>query len=233
MNLCVIPARGGSKRIKHKNIKTFNGKPIIAYSIEAALKSKCFSKVIVSTDDNEIAEVAEKFGAYVPFVRPSNLSNDFAGTIPVVKHAINWMEKNNNKFDNVCCLYATAPFLRPDIISKAYEQLLKSKKDYCFSVTSYAFMIQRAIKISQDNKINMFYPEYFNKRSQDLDEAFHDAGQFYWGKPQAFKDELPIFSEVSSPFILPRHLVQDIDTMEDWIRAEIMFKVLLETEEIL
>ena len=233
MNLCVIPARGGSKRIKHKNIKMFNGKPIIAYSIEAALKSKCFSKVIVSTDDNEIAEVAEKFGAYVPFVRPSNLSNDFAGTIPVVKHAINWMEKNNNKFDNVCCLYATAPFLRPDIISKAYEQLLKSKKDYCFSVTSYAFMIQRAIKISQDNKINMFYPEYFNKRSQDLDEAFHDAGQFYWGKPQAFKDELPIFSEVSSPFILPRHLVQDIDTMEDWIRAEIMFKVLLETEEIL
>ncbi len=233
MNLCVIPARGGSKRIKHKNIKMFNGKPIIAYSIEAALKSKCFSKVIVSTDDNEIAEVAEKFGAYVPFVRPSNLSNDFAGTIPVVKHAINWMEKNNNKFDNVCCLYATAPFLRPDIISKAYEQLLKSKKDYCFSVTSYAFMIQRAIKISQDNKINMFYPEYFNKRSQDLDEAFHDAGQFYWGKPQAFKDELPIFSEVSSPFILPRHLVQDIDTMEDWIRAEIMFKVLLETKEIL
>ena len=233
MNLCVIPARGGSKRIKHKNIKMFNGKPIIAYSIEAALKSKCFSKVIVSTDDNEIAEVAEKFGAYVPFVRPSNLSNDFAGTIPVVKHAINWMEKNNNKFDNVCCLYATAPLLRPDIISKAYEQLLKSKKDYCFSVTSYAFMIQRAIKISQDNKINMFYPEYFNKRSQDLDEAFHDAGQFYWGKPQAFKDELPIFSEVSSPFILPRHLVQDIDTMEDWIRAEIMFKVLLETEEIL
>ena len=229
MNLCVIPARGGSKRIKHKNIKMFNGKPIIAYSIEAALKSKCFSKVIVSTDDNEIAEVAEKFGAYVPFVRPSNLSNDFAGTIPVVKHAINWMEKNNNKFDNVCCLYATAPFIRPDIISKAYEQLLKSKKDYCFSVTSYAFMIQRAIKISQDNKINMFYPEYFNKRSQDLDEAFHDAGQFYWGKPQAFKDELPIFSEVSSPFILPRHLVQDIDTMEDWIRAEIMFKVLLET----
>ena len=118
MNLCVIPARGGSKRIKHKNIKMFNGKPIIAYSIEAALKSKCFSKVIVSTDDNEIAEVAEKFGAYVPFVRPSNLSNDFAGTITVVKHAINWMEKNNNKFDNVCCLYATAPFIRPDIYLK-------------------------------------------------------------------------------------------------------------------
>ena len=232
MNLCVIPARGGSKRIKHKNIKTFNGKPIIAYSIEAALKSKCFSKVIVSTDDNEIAEVAEKFGAQVPFVRPSSLSNDFAGTIPVIKHAINWMEDNNNKFDNVCCLYATAPFIRSDIISKAYEQLLKSKKDYCFSVTSYAFPIQRAIKIAHDNKINMFYPEYSNKRSQDLDEAFHDAGQFYWGKLRAFKDELPVFSEASSPFILPRHLVQDIDTMEDWIRAEIMFKVLLETEGI-
>jgi pseudaminic acid cytidylyltransferase len=230
MNICVIPARGGSRRIPRKNIKEFNGKPIIAYSIEAALKSNCFSKVIVSTDDREIAEVAEKFGAHVPFVRPFELSNDYAGTIPVIKHAINWMEKANKKFDNVCCLYATAPFIQPKIISKAYHQLLESKKDFCFSITSFPFPIQRAIKIDQNNEMNMFYPEYFNKRSQDLDKSFHDAGQFYWGKVQAFKDELPIFSEASSPYVLPRHLVQDIDTMEDWVRAEIMFKVLLETE---
>jgi pseudaminic acid cytidylyltransferase len=233
MNICVIPARGGSKRIPRKNIKNFNGKPIIAYSIEAAIESNCFSHVIVSTDDNEIAEIAKKYGADVPFFRPDELSNDFIGTVPVVNHAIDWMNSHFNGIENVCCLYATAPFIQPKIISKAYKQLLNSKSDYCFSVTSFAFPIQRAFKIAHDSKINMFYPEHFDKRSQDLEEAYHDAGQFYWGKVQAFKDELPFFSEVSSPYILPRYLVQDIDTMEDWVRAEIMFKVLLETKGLL
>lgn len=227
MNLCVIPARGGSKRIPLKNIKDFNGKPIIAYSIEAAIKSNCFSQVIVSTDDKEIAEVALKYGAIVPFIRPDNLSDDFVGTIPVIKHAIEWVENNNNiRFDNVCCLYATAPFVKSKIIREAYNQLIKSKSYYCFSVTSYAFPIQRALKINQGSKIKMFYPKYFDSRSQDLQEAYHDAGQFYWGKKQAFKDEMPIFSKFSSPYILPRYLVQDIDNNEDWIRAELMFKVL-------
>ena len=232
MNICVIPARGGSKRIPRKNIKEFNGKPIIAYSIEAALKSNCFSQVIVSTDDDEISEVAKKYGALVPFVRPDELSNDYAGTIPVIKHAIEWMEDNNNYIENVCCLYATAPFIQSKIISKAYQQLQDSNSDYCFSVTSFSFPIQRAIKIVQGGKVNMFYPEHFNTRSQDLEEAYHDAGQFYWGKAQAFKDESPLFSEVATPYVLPRYLVQDIDTMEDWIRAEAMHKVLQETEAL-
>ena len=232
MNICVIPARAGSRRIPRKNIKEFNGKPIIAYSIEAALKSNCFSQVIVSTDDDEISDVAKKYGAYVPFVRPDELSNDYVGTIPVIKHTIEWMEDNNNYIENVCCLYATAPFIQSKIISKAYQQLKNSSADYCFSVTSFAFPIQRAIRIVQDNKVDMFYPEHFNTRSQDLEEACHDAGQFYWGKAQAFKAELPLFSEVATPYVLPRYLVQDIDTMEDWIRAEAMYRVLQETEAL-
>ena len=229
MNICMIPARGGSKRIPRKNIKAFNGKPIIAYSIEAALESNCFDQVIVSTDDNEIAEVARTYGAKVPFIRPAKLSNDYAGTIPVIKHTIEWLEGHNNTIDNVCCLYATAPFIQSQTISKAFQQLLESKADYCFSVTSFSFPIQRSIRITQDDKVSMFYPDNFNVRSQDLEEAYHDAGQFYWGKAQAFKDELPIFSEAASPYILPRYLVQDIDTTEDWIRAEAMYRVLQET----
>jgi N-acylneuraminate cytidylyltransferase len=229
MNICVIPARGGSKRIPRKNIKEFNGKPIIAYSIEAALKSNCFDQVIVSTDDVEIVEVAKKYGAQVPFIRPTELSNDYAGTIPVIKHAIEWLEENNNSIESVCCLYATAPFIQPQTISRAFQRLQESKTDYCFSATSFTFPIQRAIRITQNDKVEMFYPEYFNVRSQDLEEAYHDAGQFYWGKAQAFKDELPIFSEVATSYILPRYLVQDIDTKEDWIRAEAMYKTLQET----
>ena len=229
MNICVIPARGGSKRIPRKNIKEFNGKPIIAYSIEAALKSNCFDQVIVSTDDVEIVEVAKKYGAQVPFIRPTELSNDYAGTIPVIKHAIEWLEENNNSIESVCCLYATAPFIQPQTISRAFQQLQESKTDYCFSATCFTFPIQRAIQITRDDKVEMFYPEYFNVRSQDLEEAYHDAGQFYWGKAQAFKDELPIFSEVATSYILPRYLVQDIDTKEDWIRAEAMYKTLQET----
>ena len=226
MNICVIPARGGSKRIPRKNIKEFNGKPIIAYSIEAALNSNCFNQVIVSTDDNEIAKVAKKYGAQVPFVRPEKLSNDYAGTIPVIKHAIDWMERKNNYFEYVCCLYATAPFISPQIISKSYQQLKKSKSDYCFSVTTFPFPIQRSIKIIKDKKVKMLYPKYFDTRSQDLEETYHDAGQFYWGSAKAFKDEIPIFSEIATPYILPRYLVQDIDTIEDWIRAEAMYKAL-------
>jgi len=226
MIICVIPARGGSKRIPRKNIKEFNGKPIIAYSIEAAFESNCFDQVIVSTDDNEIKEVAKKYGAQVPFVRPEKLSNDSSTTIPVIKHAIEWMEQKNNYIKHVCCLYATAPFIKSKILTKAYQQLKDSSADYCFSVTSFTFPIQRAIKITQDDKVDMFYPEYLNKQSQDLEEAYHDAGQFYWGKAQAFKDELPLFSEIATPYILPRYLVQDIDSEEDWVRAEAMYKVL-------
>ena len=203
MIICVMPARGGSKRIPRKNIKEFNGKPIIAYSIEAAFESNCFDQVIVSTD--EIKEVAKKYGAQVPFVRPEKLSNDSSTTIPVIKHAIEWMEQKNNYIKHVCCLYATAPFIKSKILTKAYQQLIDSRADYCFSVTSFTFPIQRAIKIVQGDKVDMFYPEYLNKQSQDLEEAYHDAGQFYWGKAQAFKEELPLLSEIATPYILPRY----------------------------
>ena len=230
MRLCIIPARGGSKRIPRKNIKEFCGQAMIGYSIEAALTSQCFDKVVVSTDDQEIAEVAKSFGAEVPFIRPDELANDHAATIPVVKHAIEWFDEQGQLPTDVCCLYATAPFIQSQTISKAFQQLQESEADYCFSVTSFAFPIQRSIRITQDGKVDMFYPENFNVRSQDLEEAYHDAGQFYWGKAQAFKDELPIFSETASPYILPRYLVQDIDTMEDWIRAESMHRVLQETD---
>ena len=232
MNICVIPARGGSKRIPRKNIKEFNGKPIIAYSIEAALKSNCFDKVIVSTDDIEISRIAKKYGAQVPFLRPDYLSDDYAGTTQVIKHAIEWMEEADFYIDNVCCLYATAPFVQKGVLLSAYEILLNTDAFYCFSVTSFPFPIQRAIKINDNNRVSMFYPENFNVRSQALKDSYHDAGQFYWGKAQAFKDELPIFSEFAIPFVLPRYLVQDIDTLEDWVRAEAMYKVLNETSFI-
>jgi N-acylneuraminate cytidylyltransferase len=225
LRLCIIPARGGSKRIPRKNIKVFLAKPMIAYSIEAALKSGCFDRVVVSTDDSEIAQVAKTFGAEVPFMRPDELANDYAGTLSVIKHAIEWFEEHASKPSEVCCLYATAPFVQADSIKQAYKQLQTTQADYCFSVTSYAFPIQRAIKITQQ-RIEMFYPEHLNTRSQDLEEAYHDAGQFYWGKAEAFKQLKPLFSEHASPFLLPRHLVQDIDTQEDWVRAEMMYQVL-------
>ena len=232
MNVCVIPARGGSKRIPKKNIKEFHGKPIIAYSIEAALESHCFDQVIVSTDDDEIAETAKKYGARVPFSRPDELSDDYIGTIPVIKHTIEWMENNNTYIEDVCCLYATAPFVRSKIISEAYQQLKNSNANYCFSVTSFNFPIQRAIRISQSGTINMFYPEHLETRSQDLKESYHDAGQFYWGKAEAFKQQKPLFSKSAMPYILPRHLVQDIDTPEDWRRAELMYQVLKKGGEL-
>jgi len=233
MKLCVIPARGGSKRIPRKNVKLFNGKPMIAYSIEAAIQSGCFDKVIVSTDDLEIAEVAKQYGAEVPFVRPDELSNDHAGTLPVIKHAVEFFDNQKTQPTQVCCLYATAPFVTAKHIQKAYQQLIDTQAEYCFTVTSFPFPIQRAIKISEKSRVEMFYPQYFNTRSQDLEEAFHDAGQFYWGTAQAFKLEKPIFSECASPYLLPRHLVQDIDTPEDLLRAELMHQVLQQTGELI
>ena len=226
MNICVIPARGGSKRIPRKNIQKFLGKPIIAYSIEVALKSNCFDHVIVSTDDVEIAEVSKKYGAQVPFIRPAELSNDYIGTMPVIKHAIEWFDEQGRPPSNVCCLYATAPFVQEEIIKKAYEKMLKTNVDYCFTVTNFAFPIQRAIKLTKGNRIDMFHSEFFETRSQDLEEAYHDAGQFYWGRAEAFKQEKKMFLTDAVPYILPRYLVQDIDTPEDWIRAETMFRVL-------
>ncbi|MGV8934441.1 MAG: pseudaminic acid cytidylyltransferase [Gallionellaceae bacterium] len=224
MKIAVIPARGGSKRIPRKNIKPFCGKPMIAWSIEAALQSACFDQVIVSTDDDEIAEVARQYGAQVPFIRPAELSDDHTGTIPVIRHAIEWFQAQGQAPAQVCCLYATAPFVSVDDLRRGLAVLTDTGSDYAFAVTSYAFPIQRAIRITPANRAEMFNPEHFNTRSQDLEEAFHDAGQFYWGTAAAWLQERRIFAVNSVPLILPRHRVQDIDTPEDWTRAEWLFK---------
>jgi pseudaminic acid cytidylyltransferase len=226
MRLCVIPARGGSKRIPRKNIKEFFGKPMIAWSILAAIESGCFDKIIVSTDDAEIAEVSKEFGAEVPFLRPQNLSDDYTGTTEVTAHAINWFLQKSILFTDVCCLYATAPFVQSSDLLRGLDILSNSKSTYAFSVTSFAFPIQRAIRLHNSERVEMLQPAHLNTRSQDLEEAWHDAGQFYWGKSTAWTQLLPIFSKDSSAVKLPRHRVQDIDTVEDWERAECLFKVL-------
>ena len=226
MKLAVIPARGGSKRIPRKNIKLFCGKPMIAWSIDAALQSGCFDQVVVSTVDAEIAEVARQYGAQVPFMRPATLSDDHTGTIPVIGHAIEWFQGQGDVPLQVCCLYATAPFVSAVEIRRGLDALNSSGSDYAFSVTSYPFPIQRAIRINAKGGVEMFSPEYFNTRSQDLEEAYHDAGQFYWGRAEAWLQGRVIFSPAATPVMLPRHRVQDIDTPEDWLRAEWMFKAL-------
>jgi pseudaminic acid cytidylyltransferase len=226
MRLAIIPARGGSKRIPRKNIKPFGGQPMLAWSLDAAQQSGCFDRILVSTDDPEIAEVAKAHGAEVPFVRPPELSDDQTGTIPVIIHAINWQNSQGKQcVTQACCIYATAPFLRAQDLQRGLEALESSGADYAFSVTSYAFPIQRAIRITPDQRVSMFQPEHFNTRSQDLEDAWHDAGQFYWGKAKAWLAGLPLFSECSTPLALPRHRVQDIDTPDDWARAELMFEV--------
>lgn len=224
MRVAIIPARGGSKRIPRKNIKMFYGKPMIAYSIETAKNSGLFDKIIVSTDDNEIADVARSYGAEVPFIRPKELSDDHTGTTPVIAHAIGMLEKEGCKIDIACCIYATAPFVQPEFLCAGYEKLMSQKWAYTFSATSYPFPIFRAIQCNRDESVEMFWPEHLATRSQDLPEAYHDAGQFYWGTSEAWLHELPIFASHSSMIVLPRHMVQDIDTLEDWKRAELMYR---------
>ena len=226
MRLAVIPARGGSKRIPRKNIRPFAGRPMIAWAIDAALQSGCFDRVIVSTDDAEIADVARAAGAEVPFLRPAALSDDHTGTIPVVAHAVQWQADAGAAPDQVCCLYATAPFVQPADLQRGLALLESSGAQYAFSVTSYAFPIQRAIRLTPEGRVAMFDPTQFNTRSQDLEEAFHDAGQFYWGRAAAWLQGLRIFSPESVPVQLPRHRVQDIDTPEDWTRAEWLWRAM-------
>ena len=232
MKLCVIPARGGSKRILRKNIKKFCGQSIIIYSIKTALQSGCFDHIVVSTDDVKIANIAKSFGASVPFLRPKKLANDYAGTIPVVKHAIEWFDGKMQSPSEVCCVYPTAPFLNPISIRKAYNQMKRMRADYCFAATSFDFPIQRAIQISVDNRIKMLNPKFIKTRSQDLKKAYHDAGQFYWGKAKSWIAEKPLFSKNATPYILPRYLVQDIDTLEDWKRAELMYLALKKNKDL-
>ena len=226
-NSCVaiIPARGGSKRIPRKNIKLFHGKPLIAYSIETAIKSNLFDKVIVSTDDEEIAQISKKYGATVPFLRPKKLSDDFTGTGAVVNHTLEYLKSVGENYDFVCTIYATAPFLDEKYLIEGFEKLKNSNAKNAFSCTSMPFPIQRTFKITQNERCEMFWSENFMKRSQDLEEAYQDAGQFYWTNLNIKSDEIT-FGKDSIPIILPRYLVQDIDTLEDWQRAEFMYEVI-------
>lgn len=226
MNLCIIPARGGSKRIPRKNIRDFCGKPMITWSIAAAQESGLFDHVIVSTDDDKIAEVAESYGTLVPFRRPPELANDYAGTTEVIAHATQWALYQSWPVETVCCLYATAPFVRMEDLRAGLSLLKSSDWDFCFTVTNFASPIFRAFKQHPDGGIEMFFPEHFTKRSQDLPEALHDAGQFYWGTPDAWLNNQRIFDRRSVPLIIPRWRVQDIDTEDDWIRAELLWKAL-------
>lgn len=226
MRVAIIPARGGSKRIARKNIREFFHKPIIAWSIQAALESKCFDKVVVSTDDHEIANIARQHGAAAPFMRPKEISDDHTGTTPVIRHAIEWFTSQGYQPEQVCCIYATAPFLQPSDLWQSLKMLNDSDKEYVFSITGYPFPIQRGIRLTPSGSVEMLHPEHFNTRSQDLEEIFHDAGQFYWGHARSWIEERPIFSSASIGYLLPRHRVQDIDTEEDWTFAEAMFRAL-------
>ena len=219
--LCVIPARGGSKRIPRKNVKDFLGKPLIAYSIEAALNSGVFERVIVSTDDAEIADVAVKFGAQVPFMRDAALSDDYATSSDAVADAAARL----GGYAHVCCLYATAPLITGEILREAYGKFEEAGCEFLFSATEFSFPIQRAIRLSEDGTVNMFYPQFALTRSQDLERAYHDAGAFYFGRREAWLDKKPIFAPHSRAFLLPRNLVCDIDTPEDFEFAQKLYEI--------
>jgi pseudaminic acid cytidylyltransferase len=224
VKIAVIPARGGSKRIPRKNIRIFCGKPIIAYSISAAHETGLFDHIVVSTDDEEIASVAREFGATTPFIRPKEIADDFTGTNAVVKHAVGWFAEQGHEVAHACCVYATAPLIQPRFIRQGHDALTGSDAAFAFSVTDYAFPIQRAVRLTADGRVDALYPEHRLTRSQDLEPAYHDAGQFYWGTARAFLDDVPLFSPRSIGVLLPRTLVQDIDTPEDWELAEFMYR---------
>lgn len=224
MNVAIIPARGGSKRIPGKNIKLFNGKPIIAYSIQAAISSGCFDRVIVSTDSEEIALIAREYGAEVPFMRPSEIADDYATTLMVIEHGLETLISHGHAYDKCCCIYATAPFVTASQLKEGLLQMEASQADYLFPVCEFPSVIQRAISLDKFQKVSMFSPENLNSRSQDLTLAYYDVGQFYWGKVTAFLTSKPIYCNEASGMILPKGSVVDIDTAEDWRLAEDLFE---------
>ncbi|NGP53799.1 pseudaminic acid cytidylyltransferase [Thioalkalivibrio sp. XN8] len=226
MRLAVIPARGGSKRVPRKNIREFAGKPIIAWSIEAARAAGCFDRILVSTDDPEIAAVAREHGAEAPFTRPAELADDHVGTVPVIAHAVRWQEEQGDAVTAACCIYATAPFCRAEDLREGLRLLEEGGADYVFPVAGYGFPIQRALRLDAEGRVGMFQPEHAATRSQDLEPAYHDAGQWYWGTRDAWLEGRPIFAPESRAVVLPASRVQDIDTPEDWARAELMFRAL-------
>ena len=224
-NLALIPARGGSKRIKKKNIKLFNGKPMIAWVIEAVKSSKCFDKIIVSTDCKDIALISEEYGVDVPFVRPKNISDDFSGLVPVVRHAIEFFNEQKVTFKTISMIYPTAPFLSPNDLKKGIS--LISSADFVVSISSFNYPIQRALLLKDNNKyIAMDNEEHYQTRSQDLPARYHDAAHFVIGKTESWKEKTPFLSGKTKPVFIPRTRVQDIDEEEDWKEAELKFKIL-------
>jgi pseudaminic acid cytidylyltransferase len=223
--LAIIPARGGSKRIPRKNIKNFLGKPIIAYSIEAALKSGLFDEVMVSTDDAEIAEIAKKFGAKVPFLRSAKNADDFATTADVLVEVLETYNAQNQAFDTMCCIYSTAPFITSERLQEGCELLETKKYSTVLPVLKFSFPIQRAVSLDTVNKVAFFQPEYQLTRSQDLTAAFHDSGQFYWLSVSSFVETKKIWTDNTGAIILTEMEVQDIDTLEDWEIAEFKYKL--------
>ncbi len=226
MSLCLIPARGGSKRIPRKNIRDFRGQPMIAWSIQAAQQSGCFERIVVSTDDEEIASISLSLGAEVPFKRPSTLSDDYSGTREVVVHAIDVLESDIYISEDVCCMYATAPFVTSAILEKAKSLLRSSRPNsVVFAATCYPHPIQRSLILDSEGYSSAMDQASMSMRSQDLVEAYHDAGQFYWATKQAWNG-LGNLLDGARPLILPRWSVQDIDTEEDWRGAELMHAAL-------
>ena len=223
-NICIIPARGGSKRIPRKNIKEFLGKPIIAYSIQAALDSGLFDEVMVSTDDLEIADIAKKYGAKVPFMRSAKNSDDFATTFDVIKEVINYYKDQSIEFDNLCCLYSCAPFVNPKVLLRAYNQLTKKNFDTVFPIIPFSFPIQRALRVNQ-GKVSMILEANLNIRSQDLEKSFHDSGQFYWCNTKQLLISKKLITSNSGGIEISELDAQDIDTNMDWDLAELKYQL--------
>jgi N-acylneuraminate cytidylyltransferase len=229
MNIAIIPARKGSKRILEKNIKIFFNFPVIQYSIRAAIDSGLFDKVIVSTDSNKISKIARKYGAEVPFLRPKKISDDHSTTIEVISHALDFLKKNDSEYysqiQNVCCIYPAAPLIKIKYLKDSYKIIKKKKWDYVFPVVKFENLVQRAI-YKKNNKIKMLFNNFYNKRTQDIKETFYDAGQFYWGKKDSWKKKKKIFSSKSNFIVLPAEQVQDIDDLSDWNKAKKKFILL-------
>lgn len=226
MNIAIIPARGGSKRIPKKNIKLFNGKPIISYAIETALSANIFDKVIVSTDSDEIATVAKKYGAEIPFLRSKSLADDFSGIHEVISDSLKQMRAIGLQYDYACCIYATAPFIDRRDLVQGYEKIKTNNKKVVIGATNYSYPVQRSFFVNSSSEIEMLFPERFNSRSQDLDEVMHDAGQFSWASSKTWLEDAIGFGKHHDIVIMPRWRVQDIDTIEDWERAELIAKLI-------
>lgn len=224
MKIAVIPARGGSKRIPRKNIRPFAGKPMIAHSLIAARQAGIFDRIVVSSDDEEILRIGSEWGGE-PMVRPAELADDHAGTFAVMGHAVRWIEEQGWNPTAVCCIYATSPFLEEEDLRLGYQRLTALNFDFAFAATSFGYPIFRGF-VRDGEGVRMLYPEHFPSRSQDLPEVLHDAGQFYWGTPQAWLTGNLLFGPRSVPILLPRWRVQDIDTEEDWVRAELIHRAL-------